>query len=88
MLFFSDVNVSMLLSLLLANIKILSSFFCLFLAVLNNFLTIPVAREKIKLKLAIAIPTGAPKTLAKERIDLLRLLHFEQLRSCPCNQKQ
>ena len=36
---------------------------------LNNFLTIPVAREKVKLKLAIAIPTGAPKTLVKEQID-------------------
>ena len=37
---------------------------------LNNFLAIPVAREKIKLKLAIAIPTGAPKTLVKEQIDI------------------
>ena len=59
----------MLLSLLLANIKILSGFFFLFLVVLNIFLTIPVVREKIKVKLALTIPTGAPTTLAKEQID-------------------
>ena len=35
----------------------------------NNFLTIPVIREKIKVKLALAIPAGAPTTLVKEQID-------------------
>ena len=35
---------------------------------LRNFLTIPV-REKIKVKLALAIPTGAPTQLANEQID-------------------
>ena len=59
----------MLLSLLLDNIKILSGFFFLFLVVLNIFLTIPVVREKIKVKLALTIPTGAPTTLANEQID-------------------
>ena len=59
----------MLLSLLLANIRILSCFFFFFLVVLNNFLTIPVVREKIKVKLALAIPTGAPKTLVNEQMD-------------------
>ena len=34
---------------------------------LNNLLTIPVVREKIRVKLAI--PTGAPTTLVNEQID-------------------
>ena len=54
----------MLPSLLLVNIRILSCFFFLFLVMLSNFLIIPVVREKIKVKLALAIPTGAPTTLA------------------------
>ena len=36
---------------------------------LNIFLTIPVVREKIKVKLALTIPTGVPTTLANEQID-------------------
>ena len=36
---------------------------------LSNFLTIPVVREKIKVKLALAIPTGAPTILVNEQID-------------------
>ena len=59
----------MLLSLLLANIKILSCLFFLFLVVLNNFLTIPVVSENIRVKLALAIPTEAPKTLVSKQID-------------------
>ena len=64
-----DINDSMLLSLLLANIRILSCFFFLFLVIFSNFLTIPVVREKIKVKLALAIPTGAPTILVNEQID-------------------
>ena len=44
-------------------------FFGLFLVMLSNFLSIPVVREKIKVKLALAIPTGAPTTLVNEMID-------------------
>ena len=33
---------------------------------LSNFLIIPVVTEKIKVKLAFAIPTGAPTTLAEK----------------------
>ena len=36
---------------------------------LSNFLTIPNVREKIRVKLALAIPTGAPTTLVNEIID-------------------
>ena len=31
---------------------------------------IPVAREKIKVKLALAIPTGAPVVVVNEIIDI------------------
>ena len=36
---------------------------------LSQFLIIPVVREKIKVKLAFAIPTGASTTLADEMIQ-------------------
>ena len=36
---------------------------------LSNFFTTPVVREKIRVKLALAIPTGAPTTLVHEQID-------------------
>ena len=61
-----DINVSMLLSLLLANIR---TCITAYQHMLSNFLTIPVVREKIKAKLALAIPTGAPATLVNEIID-------------------
>ena len=56
------------LSLILANVRILSCFFFFFLVVLNNFLVIPVVREKIKVKLALAIPIGAPTILVNKEI--------------------
>ena len=36
---------------------------------LSNFLIIPAVKEKIKVKLALAIPTGAPTMLVEEMID-------------------
>ena len=59
----------MLLSLLLANIRILSCFFFFFLVVLKKILFIPVVREKIKVKLALVIPTDAPTILVNKKID-------------------
>ena len=41
----------------------------LFFVIFSNFLVIPVVREKIKVKLALAIPTGAPAILVNEQID-------------------
>ena len=35
----------------------------------NNFLVIPVVREKIKVKRALAIPTGAPTIFVNEQKD-------------------
>ena len=64
-----DTNVSMLLSLPLVNIRILSCFFFFFLVIFSNFLVIPVVREKIKVKLALTIPTGAPIILVNEIFD-------------------
>ena len=57
-----DINVSTLFSLLLANIRILSYFF-FFIVIFSNFLVIPVIRENIRVKLALAIHTRAPVIL-------------------------
>ena len=65
-----DIKVSILLNLLLANIRIWSCIFFLFLGVPSNFLTIPIVIEKIKVKLALAIPTGAPIAVVNEIIDI------------------
>ena len=43
--------------------------FLFFLVILSNFLTIPVVREKNKVRLALAIPTDAPSILANKIID-------------------
>ena len=74
-----DIRASMLLSLLLANIRILSCFF-LFLVIFSNFLTIPVVREKIRVKLALAIPTGAPIILVNEIIDTPPLVALKTIK--------
>ena len=70
---------------------------------LSRFLVIPVIREKIRVKLALAFRTGAPTTPVKEMIVtpplvalktikilsmIHHLLHLKQLKSCLCNQKQ
>ena len=47
----------------------LSCFFFLFLVIFSNLLTIPVVKEKIKVRLALTIPTGVPITLVNEIID-------------------
>ena len=74
-----DTKVSMQLSLLLTNIRILSCFFFSFLVMLSNFLVIPVVREKIKVKLAPAIPTGAPTTLTEEIIQTPSLVTLKTI---------
>ena len=77
----------MLLSLLLANIRILSCFFFLFLVIFSNFLTIPVVREKNKVRLALAVPTGAPAILVNEIIDTPLLVVLKTIKICLYNQK-
>ena len=83
-----DIRVSMLLTLLLVNMIILSCFFFLFLVIFSNFLTIPVVREKINVKLAFAIPTGAPIILANEIIDTPPLVALTTIKLGQYNQKQ
>ena len=67
----SDILVSLLFNLLLANITILLCFFFLFLVVFNSFFMIPVEIENTRLKLALAIPTGAPITVVNDAIEMI-----------------
>ena len=76
-----DTKVSILLSLLLANIRILTCFFFFFLVVINNILAIPVVREKVKVKLALSIPTGAPVILVNEQIDTPPLVALKAIKT-------
>ena len=46
---------------------------------LSNFLIIPVFRENIKVKLALAIATGAPTTLADEMIQTPLLVELKTI---------
>ena len=48
---------------------------------LSNFLIIPVVREKIKVKLALAIPTGAPIILVNEIIDTPPLVALKTIKA-------
>ena len=55
--------------------------FLFFLVIFSNFLTIPVVREKIKVKLALAIPTGAPTTVVNEIIDTSPLVALKVIKT-------
>ena len=55
--------------------------FLFFLVMLSNFLTITVVREKIKVKLALAIPTGAPTTLVNKIIDAPPLVALKAIKT-------
>ena len=54
---------------------------------LNNFLIIPVVREKIKLKLARTIPTGVPTKPAKEMIQTPPLLGLKTIETLSMESK-
>ena len=54
----------MLFNLLLANVTTLFCFFFVFAVVFNSFFTMPVEIENARLKLALAVVTGAPITVA------------------------
>ena len=43
-------------------------------------MTIPAVRERNKVKLALAIPTGAPTTLANEQIDTLPVVALKAIK--------
>ena len=76
----SHIRVLILLSLLLANIRILLCFFFLFLAIFSNFLTIPVVREKIRVKLVLGIPTVASTILVNEIIDTAAVVALKTIK--------
>ena len=64
----------MLFSLLLANITILLCFFFLFPVAFHSFFTISLEIENVRLKLAIAIPTGAPITVENDAIEMVPVI--------------
>ena len=76
-----DTKVSMLFSLILANIRTSSCFSFLFLVMLCNFLIISVVREKIRVKLTPAIPTDTPTTLTEEIIQTPPLVPFNTIKN-------
>ena len=51
------------------------------LILLSNFFTIPVDREKNKVRLALAIPTGAPTLVVNEIIDTPPLAALKTINS-------
>ena len=61
----------MLFSLLLVNIIILLWFYFLVSVAFSIFFTIPVEIENAKLKLVLAIPTGAQITVANVDIEMV-----------------
>ena len=65
----SDILLSILFNLLLANITIFLCFFFLFLVAFKNFFTCPAHNENARLRLAFVIPIGAPITVAKDAIE-------------------
>ena len=69
----SDILLSILFNLLLANIAILLFLF-LFLVAFNNFFTSPVHNENARLRLAIVIPIDIPITVANDAIEMLPLV--------------
>ena len=58
----------------LARIIILPCFFFLFRVVFNSCFTNPVDNENVRLRLALAIPTGVPITAAIEATEILPLV--------------
>ena len=72
----------MVFNLLLASIRILSCFFLFFfLAILSNCFVIPIVKEEIEVKLALAVPAGAPITLAKWIIGTSPLVALKTIKT-------
>ena len=63
-------------------------FLFFFLVIFNIFLVIPVVREKNKVKLALAIPTGAPIILVNEQINTPPVVALKTIKILSSNQKQ
>ena len=76
----------LLFNLLLASTTILLCFF-LFLVIFNSFFMIPVEIKNARLKLALAIPTGAPVTVANDAIEMLPVVTDKTI-TCQNSQKK
>ena len=48
---------------------------------LSNVFIIPVVKEKIKVKLAFAIPAGAPTPLVREMLDIPPLVALKTIKT-------
>ena len=48
---------------------------------------IPVVKEKIKVKLALTIPTGAPIAVVNDTIDISPVVGLKTIKLCLYNQK-
>ena len=57
--------------------------FLFVLVMLSNFFIIPVVRENIKVKLALAIPTSAPTTLADKIVQTSLLVALRTFKILP-----
>ena len=55
---------------------------------LSNFLNIPVVRQKIKVKLVLAFPTGARTKLPDEMIQTPVLVALKAMKILLCDQKR
>ena len=55
----------------------------LFLVAFNNFFTSPVDNENVRLKLALAIPIGAPIAVAKDSIETTPLVTDKTIKDLP-----
>ena len=55
--------------------------FFFFLVIFSNCLIIPVVREKSKVRLALAIPTGAPTILVNKIIDTPPLVALKTIKA-------
>ena len=54
----------------------------------SNVLIIPVAMEKIRVRLTPAFPTGVSATLTEEMIQTPPLVALKTIKFCLCDQKQ
>ena len=57
------------------------------MVIFNNFLVIPVNKEKIKVKLALAIPTSAPTIPVHEKKDTLPVVPLKTIKTLSMQSK-
>ena len=56
-------------------------FFPFFLVIFSNYLSILIVREKNKVRIALAIPTGAPTIVVNEIIDTPPLVALKTIKA-------